>query len=89
MFHILKARSKISIFKLKLTIPKLIFYIAENIMYNNGKKYAQNKSIELTLHDILFAVMLCLPWPTYYTLNQPVIKIPLIDYKHDLQRWTY
>lgn len=86
MFHILKARSKISIFKLKLTIPKLIFYIAENIMYNNGKKYAQNKSIELTLHDILFAVMLCLPWPTYYTLNQPVIKIPLIDYKHDLQR---
>lgn len=50
------------------------------------KRYTQNKSIELTLHDILLAVMLCLPWPTYYTLNQPVIKIPLIDYKHDLQR---
>lgn len=89
MFHILKARSKISIFKLKLTISKLIFYIAENMMHNNGKRYTQNKSIELTLHDILLAVMLCLPWPTYYILNQPVIKIPLIDYKHDLQRWTY
>ena len=40
MFHILKAKSKISISKLpfKLTISKLIFYTTENMMYNDGKK---------------------------------------------------
>lgn len=49
MFHILKAKSKISISKLpfKLTISKLIFYITENMMYNDGKKI-HTKQIDLT-----------------------------------------